>query len=79
MLGINMSLVMTEVNLLLTYATEKHYCCKELLTPESMESILGTGRIIREVKVAVEGQDVLLKALKERCDIPLKHWEMSIQ
>lgn len=68
----------TEVNLLLTYANEKHYCNKELLTPESMESILGTGRIVREVEVAVEGQDVSLKAL-ERCDIALKYWEMAIK
>lgn len=60
-LGINMSLVMTEVNLLLTYGTEKHYCNKELLTPESMESILGTETIIHEVEVAVEGQDVSLR------------------
>lgn len=68
---------MTEVNLLLTYATEKHCCGKELLTPESMESLLGTGGIIHEHEVAVEGQDVSLKAL-ERCDIPLKCWEMAI-
>lgn len=33
---------MTEVNLFLTYATEKYYCGKELLTPESMDSVLGT-------------------------------------
>lgn len=65
---------MTEVNLL-TYGTEKHYCNKELLTPESMESILGTERRIHEVEVPVEGQDV---SLKERCDIPLK-WEIAIQ
>lgn len=69
---------MMEVNLLPTSATEKYYCSKVLLTPESMESILGAGRIIHEGKVAVEGQDASLKAL-ESCDIPLKHWEMAIQ
>lgn len=69
---------MTEVNFLLTYASEKYYCGKELLTPESMDSVLGTERIIREVEVAVEGKDVSLKAL-ERCDFTLKCWEMAIQ